>query len=87
MNVYAVMLNDSNRDVRVRLEQKYGPDNIYLIGNAFLVRTTELAEGVAIAAGIKGEDRFATGVVFKLNRAYAGFTARSLWDWLGQAEQ
>ena len=34
VNVYAVMLNDSNRDVRVRLEQKYGPDNIYLIGNA-----------------------------------------------------
>ena len=53
------------------------------------MQTRELTQEVAVRAGIKGEDRIedASGVVFRLNGAYAGFAARSLWEWLGQAEE
>lgn len=56
---------------------------------SYLVQTKELTQEVAIRAGIKGEDRVEDtfGVVFRLNGAYAGFAARSLWEWLGQAEE
>ena len=63
--------------------------NYRLNDTFYLVQSATIAETVAIAAGIKGDDRVeaARGVVFKLNRSYSGYTARSLWDWLGQAEE
>jgi hypothetical protein len=89
MNTFAVMLQASG-DPRTldRLNEKYESDNVYRVNaTTFLVRTKGLAEDVAVAAGIKGEDRFASGVVFKLNRSYAGFAARSLWEWLQGDEE
>ena len=88
MNTFAVMIREPaapTAEVRSRLEDEYGVDNVYRFNTTtFLVRTKRIAEHVARTAGIKGEERLAPGVVFKLNRAYAGFTARSLWEWLSE---
>ncbi|WP_419938706.1 hypothetical protein [Candidatus Palauibacter sp.] len=88
MNTFAVMIREPEARTLESLNDQYEPDNVYQINSTtFLVRTKQLAEAVSVAAGIKGEDRFASGVVFKLNRSYAGYTARSLWEWLQEGEE
>ena len=88
MNTFAVMIREPEARTLESLNDQYEPDNVYRINSTtFLVRTKQLAEAVSVAAGIKGEDRFASGVVFKLNRSYAGYTARSLWEWLQEGEE
>ena len=87
MNVFAVLINEPDDRVLEQLKERYGTENLYLVNTtAILLRTAGLADDIAVSAGIKGGDRFATGVVFKLNRAYAGYTARSLWEWLQEVE-
>ena len=89
MSVFAVVLNEENHDVAERIKSEY-PDSFYrLTGTFFLVKSNAIPEAVATSVGIKGDRRIETarGVVFKLNRSYSGFTARSLWDWLRQAEE
>lgn len=86
MNVFAVMVRDPDTPTLESLEEKYEPANVYRVNDmTFLVRTRQLTEDVSVAAKIKGADRAASGVVFKLNRSYAGYTARSLWEWLREA--
>ena len=88
MNTFAVMIREPDARTLESLNDQYEPDNVYQINSTtFLVRTRQLAEAVSVAAGIKGEDRFASGVVFRLNRSYAGYTARSLWEWLQEGEE
>ena len=88
MNTFAVMIREPEARTLESLNDQYEPDNVYRINSTtFLVRTKQLAEAVSVAAGIKGEDGFASGVVFKLNRSYAGYTARSLWEWLQEGEE
>jgi hypothetical protein len=87
MNTFAVMIQAPEVRTIESLHDKYEPDNVYRINaTTFLVRTKQLAENVSVAAGIKGEERFVSGVVFKLNRSYAGHAARSLWEWLKEDE-
>ena len=87
MNVFAVMIHEPDKHVLQRLAAEYGDGNVYPIASTtLLVQTKDLAEQVAVAAGIKGEERSVSGIVFKLNRAYAGFTSRALWEWLTQVE-
>lgn len=87
MNAFGILIHNPDDRVSERLRRKYESDRLYEISaTTILVRTTDLAEDVAVAAGIKGEDRFVTGVVFKLDRAYAGYASRSLWEWLQLAE-
>ena len=43
-------------------------------------------QDVATTAGIKGTNRDANGVVFKLNAAYSGYTRKTLWEWLSDVE-
>ena len=84
--VFAVVLDEPNDQARERLQTAY--PNIYLLNDTVsLVRTDGLAESVAITAGIKGDDRIVSGIVFKLNRAYSGYRARSVWEWLQQGEE
>lgn len=83
--VYVVMLDAPNNEAVARITGSYA-SSYQLSGQAFLVRTKDLAETVAITAGIKGDDRVVSGVVFKLNTIYAGYTSRTLWDWLSEAE-
>lgn len=88
MNAFAVMIQDPQAPTYDRLTEKYDSTNVYRVNElTFLVRTKRLAEDVSVVAGIKGEDRFVSGVVFKLNRYYAGYAARSLWEWLQEDEK
>ena len=51
----------------------------------FFVQDDNIAEVIAQTLGIKVDDdamRLATGVVFRLEGAYSGYTTRALWDWL-----
>ena len=85
MRSYAVMLHEPNTQVVERLKSTY--ENVYEFSDSsLLVKTADLAEDIAVVAGIKGDRRMVNGVVFKLNAVYAGFTFRSLWDWLGDEE-
>ena len=83
MSIFAVVLREPNAPVKERVEQYY-PNHFPLSDTFFLVDSDTIAETVAAKTGIKGEEQVknASGVVFKLNSGYAGFTARALWDWL-----
>ena len=90
MNVFAVMIQgqEGPSDVYDRLSEEYGTAKVYPVNDlTILVRTKRLAEDVSVVAGIKGKDRSVSGVVFKLNRYYAGYAARSLWEWLQDDDQ
>ena len=80
--VFAVLFSEANQDAADQLTKAY-PANYKLSDTLYLVRTSSLAEDVAVGTCIKGDNRRFSGVVFKLNQAYAGYFNRSLWDWLG----
>ena len=88
MTVFAVVLNEPNAEVERRLDSSY-PGFFRFSDTFYLAQTDDIADSVAARIGIKGDERIeaARGVVFKLNRSYAGFTTRSLWDWLSRAEE
>ena len=81
-------LKEPNDGVTSRAKRNY-PQHYAISDNVFLVQQDTIANNVAIAAGIKGENRIqeASGIVFKLNGIYSGFASRSLWDWLRNAEE
>lgn len=87
MSLFLVVLNDPNEDVESRIE-KLDNSHKYL-DNVYLVVDDTTPMRLANKIGIKGENRVsdATGVVFKLNGSYSGYTSRSLWDYLSQTEQ
>lgn len=83
--VFAVLLDKASIQAEARLKARYS--SVYEVSDkAFLVRTADLAETVAKNVGIKGDDRIMSGVVFRLNSIYSGYTSRVLWDWLSEAE-
>ena len=84
--VFAVILDKPNAESLKRLQKAYA-DVQRLNDTVSLVRADCLTEEVTVKAGIKGDDRIADGVVFKLTRFYAGHTFRTVWDWLGRDEQ
>ena len=88
MRTFAIALNETNPDIVERIEGKY-PDHYRITDTLFLITDDTIAEKVATTVGLKGDDRIesARGVVFKLNGAYSGYSARSLWDWLTTAEE
>ena len=83
MSVFAVVLRKRHDPIKQRVERFY-PGHFPLSDTFFLVSSDTIAETIAVKVGIKGEDQEedASGVVFKLNSGYAGFTTRGLWDWL-----
>lgn len=87
MSVFAVVLNTPNPEVAKLIEDEY-PDCYKVNETLFLVQSDFVADTVANSVGIKGDGRIenARGVIFRLNHSYAGYSARSLWDWLSQAE-
>ena len=88
MAVFAVFLDEEQPQVRERLIEAYPkPRHHQLADNLFLVRTDTIAQTIAESLGIKGDERDATGVVFKLNASYSGFADRAIWDWLTLTEQ
>lgn len=87
--LYAVMLHGPNSEVSRRIQEKF-PDAYEYTDSIFLVRGSPLTLASTIAAdiGLKGSGRVkdSSGVVFKLNRGYSGFTRPDLWDWLSNQE-
>ena len=94
MTVFAVFLQENPIEVhsqiseRIRSQYPGTTEHLKLWDNLYLVRSDSITDAVARAIGIKGDDAIenATGVVFKLNSAYAGFASRSIWEWLALAE-
>jgi len=88
MPAFAVILNEENPEVSQRIEREY-PEHYRITDTVFLLQSRKIADAVAVSVGIKGENRVedARGVVFKLNSSYAGYSARTLWDWLQQVEE
>lgn len=88
MPVFSIVLSESNAQLVERIEDKY-PHCYKFNDLVYLVEGDFLAEEVAVEVGIKGDDRVekALGAVFKLNRSYAGYASRSLWDWLLRSEE
>ena len=82
MSIFAIALSEPNPDAIQRIKGKH-PRHYELNDASFLVEGDYLAEDVATEVGIKGENRIETayGAVFKLNRYYSGFAAKSLWEW------
>ena len=81
--MYAVALDQPEPMVEERLKEHYASvfkhtDSLYLV----VGDVNDVAENIAIAAGIKGERRRFSGVVFRLNGSYSGYTKRTLWEWL-----
>ena len=86
MDIFAVVFDSSQpEDTYTQLKESYS-DHFELSDGLFLIPSDEIAERVAVQVGIKGEGRSADGVVFKLNGSYAGYTTRSLWEWLTKVE-
>ena len=80
--VFAIVLDSSNPNVKKRLEKEYA---LYDHTKTFMLVNVEqhvTTEEVAKKAGIKGPNRDAAGIVFKLNAAYSGFSDKTLWEWL-----
>ena len=89
MPLFAVILNDPNEPVESRLHEAFGEQNVFPMNDrTFLVASDEITENVTVKAGIKGDDRIenSRGAVFRLNGAYAGYTVKSLWEWLSDHE-
>lgn len=93
MAVFAVFLQENSSvvhdQIAERIESAFpSTDHHRLSDNLYLVRGDTIADKVARAIGIKGKEPIenATGVVFKLNAAYAGFASRAIWEWLALAE-
>ncbi len=86
--VYAVLLEEPSSESFERLRKTYA-DNFYeMTPTSGFVRTDALTRTIAEKAGIKDEqEQIASGVVFRLNKAYSGFADRALWEWLRQAEE
>ena len=83
--LFAVSLLKPNSEVYQRIEDYY-PDNFRYSDTLCLVAVDHptVSQDVAVTIGIKGDDRVpdSSGVVFKLNTGYSGYTTRSLWEWL-----
>ena len=83
--VFAVVLDEPSDTTLDALKQAYDTDFYQVNDLVGLVRTDALSAVVAEKAGFK-DDGPASGVVFKLNRSYSGFTYRGLWEWLSEVE-
>ena len=87
MNVFAVVFTGAAGESETfeRALNAEFPNAYRLTSSAFLVRSDRLSSQIAESIHIKGESRQFTGVVFKINRSYSGFTSRDLWEWLDEA--
>lgn len=89
MSVFAVHVSsDPPAPVARRIEEKYPGTGHHKVSERFyLVRADTLAHTLAEDLGIrgKGPSEF-SGVVFRLNAAYAGFDDPAIWEWLSLAE-
>lgn len=89
MAIFVIALLRPNEGVSSRIVSRY-PKRFAYNSTLFFVQADVLAEELAIELGIKGPERIseASGFVVKLQEfSYSGYTTRSLWEWLGEAEK
>lgn len=88
-NKYAIVLLRPSPGVAERTRKHY-PGSFEYTDTFFLVHgeIDDLASTIAAKVGLKGEEQVsgASGVVFKLNHGYSGYTKPDLWDWLSTQE-
>ncbi|MCY4512002.1 MAG: hypothetical protein OXG35_34310 [Acidobacteria bacterium] len=87
---FAVLLTDTDPDARAKCRSRLRtafPDAHELNDSAFLVSGALLTNQVAEKVGIKGDDRWCAGVVFKISRYYSGYTDGDTWEWLKRTEE
>ncbi len=88
--IFSIVLLEPNQKVVDRIEEFY-PDYFKYSDTVFLISTEEtvMSNNVANKVGIKGENRIedSSGVVFKLNTGYSGYTTRTLWEWLSDVNE
>ena len=86
MAIFAIALNNPADEVfRDRIELLYPSKKYEFSPTLFFVQDDNIPDVIARRLGIKVEndtDRIASGVVFRLEGSYAGYTSRALWDWL-----
>lgn len=89
MAVFAVHLGGDTDAARSRISKHYaGTEHLELEPTLYLIRANAISETIANNIGLKGDTRIEglTGIVFKLNSEYSGFTYRAIWNWLSDAE-
>ena len=89
MEVFAIALFQPNSLVTESIQTSF-PKHYEYNQTLYFVQADDLAETVAIKVGIKGDARVenSSGFVIKLQEfSYSGYTRRSLWDWLKDAEK
>ena len=83
MRTYAIVFTEPGPKSVERLKSEAEPAPYELLpGSVYLVKSFLSSDEIARLVGIKGDDRDAAGVVFRLGTGYAGFTKKALWEWL-----
>ena len=87
IQLFTIILPRKNEAVADRIRDQYS-EYFEVSDTLFLVATDSLTNIIAEAIGVKGENRIedSSAVIFKLNGAYSGYAARSLWEWLEKVE-
>lgn len=88
MTTFVVHLSDENVESQASLLREEFPEpQHYRVSERFyLVRADALSDSVAQRLGFNDTTR-KPGSVFKLNRAYAGWDKRTMWEWLALGER
>lgn len=86
--IFVVIVDDPSKrqDVLQKLKEKF---EAYIHRNEAVILVADkaaLTTDVADAAGFLDKNDELTGAVFRLGDGYAGYTARSLWEWLKARE-
>lgn len=87
MAIFLVVIDEPSDIGTVRsLIAKHYPKNSYDYhsdAHLFLIRCDDTTGEICENLRIQGDAREVSGVVFKMNTAYSGFTQGSLWEWMG----
>ena len=83
--LFAVVVDNDEHKERVVQNLRRSPHTTYDHEGAIILVSSPraMSQDISTAAGLGAET---TGVVFRLNGAYSGYTSQSLWEWLGDQE-
>ena len=88
MATFVVHLSDEDVEGQAKhLREAFPEPNHYRVSERFfLVRADALSDSVAQTLGFNDTKGW-PGAVFKLNRAYAGWDRRAMWEWMALGER
>ncbi len=88
MAIFLIVLDEDNEEFEARVKTLYPPPQSHKISDlTYFVQSNETSNAIAEKLGLRETvGLIVTGVVYRLNGAYAGYTFKSTWDWLEQAE-